>query len=123
MGNKKLNRDLALKVLAEVGAVKDALEEILDSFVIVYQPKDVEARIGDTVTFKCVALNAVSYVWQYSTNQGETWRSSSTNTQPILSYELTSDNSNRWRRCKVTGPDNAELISDVAKIILIEEGT
>ena len=123
MGKKKLNRDLALKILEVVGAVKDALADLLDTMFIIYQPKNWVGAVGDTVTFTVVAMNVAAYRWQYSDN-GVTWvQSSSTlngyNT-PTITFTMEERFTTRYRRCRMVDADGNAIYSDVVQS-LIEE--
>ena len=122
MGNKKLDRDLALKVLEVVRAVKDALDDLLETMFIIYQPKDWYGSIGDTVVYTVVAMNVAAYQWQYSDNDGVTWRNftgdSKTDTLTFVVTEST--NPTRLRRCKLTDADGNIIYTDAVKTFITE---
>ena len=123
MGKKKLNRDLALKVLAEIGAVKDALDDLLETMFIIYQPKSAEASIGDYVTLSVVAMNVASYQWQYSQDGGTTWRNSGASVPKTASItiEVTSNVFDLLRRCQLTDADGNKIYTDAVVITEAQE--
>ena len=118
MGKKKLNRDLALKVLAEIEAVKDALDDLLGTMFIIYQPKSVEASIGDYATLSVVAMNVASYQWQYSQDGGTTWKNSGASVPKTasISVEVTASVFDLLRRCQLTDADGNKIYTDVVVI-------
>lgn len=114
MGKKKLNRDLALKVLEVVGAMRDALYDLLDTMFIIYQPKDATGAIGDTVTFTVVAMNVDSYQWETSKIGTTTWANatSSGNTTDTITLTIASATYNYRLRCKLTDADGNIIYTD-----------
>lgn len=90
---------------------------------IIQQPHDAVAKIGETVTFNVVAIgDGLSYQWQLSDDLGKTWRNTTadgakTNT---LTTKMTEVNFGRYFRCIITDAYKEQVISDSAKIILIE---
>ena len=126
MGKKKLNRDLSLKILEIVGAVKDALDDLLETMFIIYQPKDWYGAIGDTATYTVVAMNVAAYRWQYSDDDGETWvnftGSAHGERTQTIAFEVTeSTNLSRQRRCRLTDA-NGNYKYTVAVKMFINEG-
>lgn len=119
MGKKKLNRDLALKVLDVVGAVKDALDDLLETMFIIYQPKNYYYEAyGENSYFTVIAMNVASYLWQYSVNDGASWLDFTTGTgydTPTLTIAVTSTNRTRLRRCKLTDADGNVIYTDVVR--------
>ena len=123
MGKKKLNRDLALKVLDAAKGVRDAMAGLLETMFIIYQPKNWVGAVGDTVTFTVVAMNVVTYRWQYSDN-GVNWvQSSSTlngyNT-PTITFTMEERFTTRYRRCRMVDADGNIIYSDVVQSLLEE---
>ena len=118
MGKKKLNRDLALKVLEVAGAVKDALDDLLDTMFIIYQPKDYIGAIGTQAVFTVVAMNVVSYQWQKS-DDGVTWVTAvGTGVQtPTFSFGIAQSSYSRKWRCALTDADSNVIYSDVVGLI------
>lgn len=124
MGKKKLNRDLALKVLDAAKGVRDALAGLLETMFIIYQPKNWVGAVGDTVTFTVVVMNAATYRWQYSDNNGVSWTQSSSTLNgyntPTISFTMEERYTTRLRRCRMTDADGNAIYSDVVQS-LIEE--
>lgn len=123
MGKKKLNRDLALKVLEVVGAVKDALDDLLDTMFIIYQPDLTQAvSVPAQVTLKVVAMNVAAYQWQYSSD-GESWTDFGSSvvgsTSPEVVVSVTNTNKNRYRRCRLTDADGNIIYTVVGKLTII----
>lgn len=119
---KKTDRDLALKVLAEMGAVKDALDDLLDTMFIIYQPKYFTGNIGDMASFTVVAMNVASYQWEASSDGGETWANSSLAgaTTPTITVKISNANKDRIWRCLLTDSDGNTIYTDIAGIIIPE---
>ena len=86
--------------------------------VIVKQPEDIDAQVGDTISLTVEATGAVSYKWQYSRDNGETWGNlnwdgaktatmTGTLTEARLSFQF---------RCVITGADGNEVITNVVSV-------
>ena len=120
---KKTDRDLALKVLAELVAVKDALDDLLGTMFIIYQPKSVIAEIGDPVSFTVTAMNVSAYQWQYSTN-GTQWYTTNAegNKTATMSVETTEERYDNYYRCRLRDADNNTIYSDIVRIYPNNEG-
>lgn len=118
MGKKKIDRDIALKVLAAVEAVKDALADLMETMFIIYQPKDFYGNVGDTATFSVVAMNVAAYQWQYSENDGVTWKNSGTSIPKTatISYEITEATYNNLRRCRLTDAGGNQIYTEVVRV-------
>lgn len=123
MGKKKLNRDLALKILEVAGAVRDALDDLLETCFIIYQPKDWVGSVGETATFTVVAMNVATYRWQYSDN-GVNWTNSNSTLDgyntPTISFVMEDRHVSRWRRCRLTDANGNSIYTDAVQS-LIEE--
>lgn len=121
MGNKKLNRDLALKVLEVVGAVNDALYDLMDTMFIIYEPKDwsVVETGTNAVTFTVKAMNVASYQWQRSDNNGETWTNATStgNRTETISFNASTSYANRVWSCLLTDADGNTLRTRNCKVI------
>lgn len=102
-----MNRDLALKVLALCSAVKDALDDLLETMFIIYQPKDVIGAVGDPVVFNVVAMNVASYQWQVAKIGTNTWTNANSpgNTTDTVTVTLVASSFNYRMRCKLTDSD------------------
>ena len=69
---------------------------------IVVQPANVTTSIGQTVTFKVVAAGTgLKYQWQYSKNNGTTWKNIKGETKASFSVEATAKNDGYHYRCVV----------------------
>ena len=126
MGKKKIDRDIALKVLAAVDAVKDARADLMDTMFIIYQPKNWTGLATDNVVFTVKAMNGASYQWQYLKNDGVTWASSAasgnrTDTLTFLASDAASFPNRLWR-CKLTDSDGNIIYTDGAGVTIIEGG-
>lgn len=124
MGKKKLNRDLALKVLEVVGAVRDALDDLMDTMFIIYQPDLTQAvHVGDTVYPEVFAMNVDAYQWQYSAD-GETWTNFGSSVpgskSARVTIDVTNSNKDRYRRCRLTDADGNIIYTVVGKFTIIE---
>lgn len=120
MGKKKLNRDLALKVLDVVGAVKDALDDLLDSMFIIYQPEDYTGAVGTQAVFTVTAMNVAAYQWERSTDGGETWENAAGtgNQTPTLKFNVSNTNKVWNWRCVLTDSDSNNIYTNVVGIII-----
>lgn len=116
-------RDLALKLLDIVNDIKDALDDLMETMFIIYQPKTWYGEIGDTATFTVVAMNVVTYRWQYSDN-GVNWTNSSSSLDgyntPTITFVMEERHVNRWRRCRLTDANGNYIYSDAVQSLLIE---
>lgn len=115
-----IDRDLALKVLALCSAVKDALDDLLGSMFIIYQPKSTTGSIGDTATFTVVAMNVTSYQWEVYVPRQDKWgNSTATGSQTdTLSFEIASGSYTYKWRCKLTDSEGNSIYTD--EVILTE---
>lgn len=115
-----IDRDLALKVLALCRAVKDSLDDLLDTMFIIYQPTDYTGAVGTRAVFTVVAMNVISYQWQRSSDGGTTWGNSSAsgNQTPTLSFSVSDINKSSMWRCSLTDADNNTIYSDSVGIIV-----
>lgn len=120
MGKKKLNRDLALKVLDVVGAVKDALDDLLDSMFIIYQPVDYVGAVGTQAVFTVTAMNVASYQWERSQDGGETWENAGGSGNQTQTLKFNVSNSNKgWNwRCRLTDSDSNNIYTNVVGITI-----
>ena len=121
-----MNRDLALKVLALCKLVKDALDDLLGTMFIIYQPKTWVGALGEIATITVVAMNVVTYRWQYSDN-GVNWTNSSATLNgyntPTISFVMEERYVSRYRRCRLTDANGNYLYTDVVQTLLNEEET
>ena len=114
MGKKKIDRDIALKVLAAVEAVKNGLADLMDTMFIIYQPKDAVGDVGDTVTFTVVAMNVASYQWEVAKIGTNTWNNSGSAgaTTETATTVIANTTYNYRLRCKLTDADGNVIYSD-----------
>ena len=105
-------------------AVKDALDDLLDTMFIIYQPDlTQEVTVPSTITVKVVAMNVATYQWQYSAD-GETWTDFGSTVQGSKTAEatisITNTNKNRYRRCRLTDANGNIIYTIVGKLTIIE---
>lgn len=106
------DRDLALKILDLCNLVKDALDDLLGSMFIIYQPTDVTCDIDETAVFTVVAMNVNTYQWQTAKIGTNTWTNSTSpgNTTDTLSVLINREVIYSYRlRCKLTDIDGNVL--------------
>ena len=117
-----MDRDLALKILALCSTVKDALDDLMDTMFIIYQPKSVVANVGDTVTFSVVAMNVASYQWQLkppnSTNFGNSGAVG--NKTATVTVEATQARNGGQYRVIITDRDGNTVTSDAVTLTVVE---
>ena len=98
-------------------------------FEIVNQPLDSETAVGDMASFSVEATGVASYQWQYSMNGGKTWHNNSGDAAKTATFSIQATEARYGYkyRCKLTGADGTELITDVVAIlsnaIIIDEVT
>ena len=108
-----------------VGALGDGEPEGA-SIEITSQPVDYEGQIGDPASFT-VGVSAsgtdLSYQWQYSSDGGRTWKSSSLpgNKTATLSTELTEARLVYRFRCVISGVYGLTVTSDEVRMIKAAE--
>ena len=81
--------------------VRTGFTAVLTAPTIKKQPTAVKAAAGETVTFKVSASNATSYQWQYSTDNGATWKTWKGKTSASASLTASSKNNGNLYRCVV----------------------
>lgn len=115
-----MQRDLALKVLAFVKGVRQALADLMDTMFIIYQPKYFTGSIGDMATYTVVAMNVDTYQWEVSSDGGTTWTNStlSTANTPEISIKVSNSNKTRLWRCALTDENGNTIYSDIVGIII-----
>lgn len=123
MGNKKTARDIALALLSMLDDIKTAIEGMLETTFIIYQPKTWTGAVGDTVVISVKAMNVSAYRWQYSTD-GSTWSNSSSsvtgyNTDTV-SFTMEAALAGSYRRCRLTIPGGGYLYTDAVQTLLVE---
>ena len=86
---------------------------------ITSQPEDISGRAGDTVSLHLeVSGTVLAYQWQYSVNNGDTWKNckSGTYNTDTFSFTLSDTLAGRLYRCQVTDFTGAKISSDVAVV-------
>lgn len=114
-----MQRDLALKVLAFVKGVKQALADLMDTMFIIYQPVNWIGAVNGQATFTVKAMNVSTYQWQYSEDNGQTWTNTTAtgyNTE-TMSVKAISDRFRNLYRCVLTDADENVLITNTVKMI------
>ena len=88
-------------------------------FEIVTQPQDVEAEIGDAVSFTVEATGVKSYQWEISNNNGASWYNAGGTGCKTATFPLTvAENTYiRQYRCHLIGKDDTELYTTPARVI------
>ena len=83
------------------------------------QPSDVSASVGETVSFTVTANGAKSYKWQFSKDNGKTWKSSGLEgrTTNTLIVPVTEERIGLMYRCVITGKDGTKVTSNAAKLV------
>lgn len=98
---------VSMSMIASPYSVVSVMAESSE-IVINQQPENQEVAIGTTATFTIDAASetgaSLSYQWQYSTDGGKTWKSSSGATATTKNFKLSVNATtiNRIVRCIVT---------------------
>lgn len=117
---KKTDRDLALMINNLLGDIKQALDDLMETMFIIYQPKYFSGNIGDTASFTVVAMNVDTYQWQASSDGGTTWADSTlagAKTSSI-SVKISTNNKDRLWRCTLTDINSNVIDTDIVGIII-----
>ena len=89
--------------------------------VIVEQPVNAEANVGESVTFTVQANNVKTYEWQYKLSTGSTWKAMYSSAEGKNTATLTTVATDaRYKyeyRCKLTGTNGAVVTTDIVKIV------
>lgn len=97
--------------------------EELSDLVIVIQPKSVTVREGEAAVFRVKARgNGLKYQWQYSQDNGKTWKNSSIAAAKTEEYTIKAGKANcdQKFRCVIMDIYGVESISDSTYILLLE---
>ena len=83
---------------------------------------DVVATVGEKVSFEVTAVGANSYQWQYSPDNGNTWKtnwaSSVTGSKTSkITLPVKSSSLKYQFRCVITGKDGSQIKTNSVKII------
>ena len=122
MGNRT-DRDLAIMIGTKLMAIKQALDDLMDTCFIIYQPKSAVTSLGEDVQFHVVAMNAVAYRWQYKRSDID-WTNVSSqrpgyNTDTVTVTVTETNINNEWR-CRLTDADGNYVYTD--PVVFITEG-
>lgn len=95
------------------------LEDVTAPFAFTRQPESYQGKVEDLVTFT-VSTNRsnVSYQWQYSNNQGQTWSDSAMPgcTTDTLQVPLARFRSGQMYRCVATDAQGTVIVSQTASM-------
>ena len=88
-------------------------------FEIVTQPVDCVAAVDTYGEFEVEAVNASSYLWQYSNDGGTTWKNAAgTRTNPVYRVYVAELRYGFIYRCELTGLDGeTKLYTDIVKLV------
>ena len=93
-------------------------------FAITEEPEDsVEAAVGDSITLKVVASGTgLTYQWQYSKDEGETWITctSSSAKKASFKFSMYKTFADRQYRCVVTDGEGNTLTTDPCTLVLVK---
>ena len=101
------------------------IEKVESAVVITTQPVNVTAKIGDTVSFEVIATNVATYQWQYSLDNGVTWKNSGTADAKTkkITFKVAEANFTMLRRCEMTDADGIQQWTDEVTVIKLERFT
>ena len=89
--------------------------------VITSQPQDVITTAGEIYVISVAAEgNGLTYLWQISRDEGNTWYNTSRASNNYPRHAYISENG-RMYRCVITDADGNQVISDAAKLIITVE--
>ncbi|SFB83880.1 repeat domain (List_Bact_rpt) [Butyrivibrio sp. YAB3001] len=88
---------------------------------ITKQPVDVTAAVGKKATFEVAATGAKSYKWMFSTNNGNTWKTTwASSVKGATTNKLTIPVKEKWLgfqiKCEVKGQDGSTISSNIVKV-------
>ena len=88
---------------------------------ITSQPANVTAKVGDTINFQLTATGVSSYEWQYSTNNGSTWKTNWASTvKGTSTNKLTVPVKSNWinylYKCVITGYDGSTVETNTVRV-------
>ena len=95
--------------------------KVEESFQIDKQPENIELALGETATFTVESKKAVSFQWQFAYD-GAGWKNSTNGTNASLDVIATDARfAHNTYRCIVTDAEGHQLITNVVKMIKVEE--
>ena len=92
------------------------------AFVLAFskQPRDLEVNVSDTVSLSVASsCNNVSYQWQRSYDDGETWHALSGENYTTLIIKAALNDNNALYRCVITAANEDQLSSESARISIL----
>ena len=108
--------DSGESIVSDIVGMKEKQQR---SVVISQQPTEQKVTMGGAATFTIDAVSetgaSLSYQWQYSTDSGKTWKSSSGATATTKNFKLAVNATtiNRVVRCIVTADSGESIVSDI----------
>ena len=100
-----------------------AIEDWAENIEINTQPTDITAAVDEQITFDVDAEGMVlKYQWEMSSDGGNTWSESTTNSSKTASYVVNvRQNYDGYKvRCKITNHEGYSIYSDVATLTVTE---
>ena len=111
--------DLGNTVYSEAAKIDDSKKPTVELF-ITSQPTDTWAEVDEAITFSVEAEGATSYQWQYSTDEGETWKDLGSNytgyRTASLEVIVKTYRKSYIYRCAVSDDSGNTVYSEAAKI-------
>lgn len=112
------------KITDAFGEIK--LSDIATTYItninVIKQPENIEAAMGETVSFTVEAENAVSYQWEYLQAGTTTWHTWTDRTEPTFTFLLNSEGRMTHKyRCKMTDAAGVVVYSDAVGVNVAEE--
>lgn len=95
-----------------------------EALAIVGQPSDYTGGVGDIAQFTVEAVGkGLSYQWQFSSDNGTTWKSSSQsgNRTKTISVPITEARNGQLYRCMVKDAEGNQIISEAAALVVEAE--
>ena len=126
---EEITEIVVVEFVEEETIAEEALASSAQAVSIQQQPLDSETAVGDMASFSVEATGVASYQWQYSMNGGKTWHNNSGDAAKTATFSIQATEARYGYkyRCKLTGADGTELITDVVAIlsnaIIIDEVT
>ena len=117
------DRDIALQIVADMETISEkvaAINNNLYHVVILTQPTDQTVALNGTCTFTVVAANVTAYQWQYQAGGTGDWINSPITGADTDTLTFTVGNTGiyqRTYRCKMTGKDGEDVVTNTVKVI------
>nr|MCR5255863.1 chitobiase/beta-hexosaminidase C-terminal domain-containing protein [Acetatifactor sp.] len=126
-----INEDTEINAIAmREGAISSQISKYIFKIkryapVIVIQPTDLSAAVGEMVTFMVEATgDGLQYQWQYSRDNGQNWSDSGMNgaNTAILTIVASNEENGQQYRCKIIDSQENQVISSAVKLSLETSG-